>query len=173
MAYFNQRHGAAGWTQGAMALNLSIGQGDNAQTILNMARFYAAIATGGTAAEPSIVKRATPEMTKMFSLAAAEFQAIKNGMVGVVTPGGTAASAAIPGITLAGKTGTAQTVALGRSSACDHALFAGFAPVDKPEIVVAVILECGAHGYAAARVASAIVGKYFGVVPNFLATTGG
>ena len=173
LAYFQRRFGATGWTQGAMALNLSIGQGDNSQTILNMARFYAALANGGSAPQPTIVKRSTPEMTKMFDISAPEYQALKNGMVGVVTAGGTAASAAIPGITLAGKTGTAQTVALGRSSACDHALFAGFAPVDKPEIVVAVILECGAHGYAAARVASAIVGKYFGVVPNFLATTGG
>ena len=173
IAYYNQRYGATGWTQGSAALNLSIGQGDNSQTILNMARFYSALATDGFAPEPSIVKRASTEKTKLFDIASNEYEALRRGMVGVVTAGGTAASAALPGVTLAGKTGTSQTVALGRSSACDHALFAGFAPAEKPEIVVAVILECGAHGYAAARVASAIVGKYFGVVPNFLATTGG
>lgn len=170
--YFNQRHGPTGWTPGATSLNLSIGQGDNAQTILNMARFYSALATDGTAVRPSIVKR-TPERTKLFDLTDEQWEGIRNGMVGVVSAGGTAASAGLTGITLAGKTGTAQTVALGRSSACDHALFVGFAPAEKPKIVVAVILECGAHGYVAARVASAIVGKYFGAVPNFLATTGG
>lgn len=172
MAYFDERHGPRGWTAGSSSLNLSIGQGDNSQTILNMARFYAALATNGYAPTPTIVKRA-PKREKILDLTTEEFDALKKGMVGVVSAGGTAASAAIAGITLAGKTGTAQTVALGRGSACDHALFVGFAPVEKPKIVVAVILECGAHGYAAARVASAIAGKYFGVVPNFLATTGG
>ena len=172
MAYFDERHGARGWTAGATSLNLSIGQGDNSQTILNMARFYSALATNGWAATPTVVKKA-PQREKILDLTPQQWESLRAGMVGVVSAGGTAASAAIAGITFAGKTGTAQTVALGRGSACDHALFVGFAPVEKPKIVVAVILECGAHGYAAARVASAIAGKYFGVVPNFLATTGG
>ena len=172
LKYFDERH-PEGWTQGATALNLSIGQGDNAQTILNMARFYSALATDGSAARPTIVKKATPERTRIMNLSASQLDDLRRGMIGVVSAGGTAASAGLTGITLAGKTGTAQTQALGRGSTCDHALFAGFAPADKPKIVVAVILECGQHGYAAARIASAIVGKYFGAVPNFLATTGG
>jgi len=172
MQYFDERYTPRGWTAGSMSLNLSIGQGDNSQTVVNMARFYAALATDGSAPKPEIVKT-TPQRTKIMNLTTHQLDELRKAMIGVVSTGGTAASAGITGVTLAGKTGTSQTVGLSRGSECDHALFAGFAPVEKPRIVVAVILECGAHGYAAARVASAIVGKYLGVVPNFLMQTGG
>ncbi len=172
MQYFDDRYTPRGWTAGSMSLNLSIGQGDNSQTNVNMARFYAALATDGSAPKPEIVK-GTPQRTRIMNLTTLQLNELRKAMIGVVSEGGTAASAGITGVTLAGKTGTAQTVGLSRGSECDHALFAGFAPVEKPRIVVAVILECGAHGYAAARVASAIVGKYLGVVPNFLMQTGG
>ena len=59
--YFNQKYGPRGWTSGEKELNLSIGQGENAQTVLNMARFYSALATDGT--EP------TPMMTEGSALA--------------------------------------------------------------------------------------------------------
>ncbi len=171
MKYFEDKYGRGGWTGGAMALNISIGQGDNAQTALNMARFYSALATDGSAAKPEIVTR-KPERTKIFNLPPEQMAILRNAMIGVTSAGGTAASAAITGVTLAGKTGTAQTAALGKSD-CDHAWFAGFAPAEKPKIVVAVILECGEHGYSAARIASAIVGKFLGVTPNFLMQTQG
>jgi cell division protein FtsI/penicillin-binding protein 2 len=90
----------------------------------------------------------------------------------VTSAGGTAASAALTGVALAGKTGTAQTTALDKGG-CDHAWFVGFAPAEKPKIVVSVMLECGAHGYAAARIASQIVGKYLGVAPLFIMQTQG
>ena len=52
--YYNQRYGPRNWTQ-AVVLNLAIGQGENSQTVVNMARFYTALATDGRAATPSIV----------------------------------------------------------------------------------------------------------------------
>ena len=172
VSYFDQLY-PGGWTQGAQALNLSIGQGYNSQTILNMARFYSALATDGFAPTPGIVTR-DAERTKILTLTESQMAEVRMGMIGVTAAGGTAASAALSGgITLAGKTGTAQTVALSRGSACDHAWFVGFAPADNPKVVVSVILECGAHGYAAARVASAIVGKYLGVPPMMMLQTGG
>ena len=171
MEYFDRRHGAGGWTPGSAALNISIGQGDNAQTVLNMARFYTALATDGSAAKPEIVRR-RPERTKIFDLDEANLKALRDAMIGVTSAGGTAASAALTGVALAGKTGTAQIASV-EKGLCDHAWFVGFAPAEKPRIVVSVVLECGAHGYAAARIASQIVGKYLGVAPLFIMQTQG
>ena len=52
--YFNQKYGPRGWTPGAKELNLAIGQGENAQTVINMARFYSALATDGSEPTPMI-----------------------------------------------------------------------------------------------------------------------
>jgi len=173
LEYFNLKYGARGWTGGAMVMNMSIGQGDNAQSVLNMARFYTALATDGSAAKPEIVRR-RPEKTKMINLTPKQMEELRAAMVGVTSAGGTAASAALSGgVTLAGKTGTAQTTSLGAAKQCDHAWFVGFAPADKPQIVVAVMIECGGHGYLAARVASAIIGKYLGVPPVMMLQTEG
>jgi penicillin-binding protein 2 len=173
MSYFDEKYTARGWTPGAVALNMSIGQGDNAQTILNMARFYTALATDGSAAKPEIVRR-KPERAKIFNITDEQMAEVRKGLVGVTSAGGTAASAALTGgVTLAGKTGTAQKFALSATQQCDHAWFVGFAPAEKPKVVVAVMIECGGHGYRAARIASAIIGKYLGVVPAILMQTEG
>ena len=150
--YYNKMYGARGWTN-AVTLNLSIGQGENAQTVANMARFYTALATDGTAARPEIVKRA-PQREQLFKLSAADMDVLRAAMAGVVSQG-TARASAIQGLVLAGKTGTAQN-----SHGADHAWFVGFAPADDPEIVVSVMLEFGEHGSRAARIASAIVARY-------------
>ena len=167
LQYFDDKFGPRQWTPGAMVMNMSIGQGDNAQTILNMARFYTALASNGYAAKPEIVKR-RPERVKIMDISQAELDTLRIAMVGVTSAGGTAASAALTGVTLAGKTGTAQTTSIERGG-CDHAWFVGFAPAEKPKIVISVMIECGAHGYVAARIASQIVGKYLGVQPTYLA----
>ncbi len=61
--------------------------------------------------------------------------------------GGTGAAARIPGLEVAGKTGTAQMIAKSKSSlGQDHAWFAAFAPVKEPEVVVVVLVERGGHG---------------------------
>jgi penicillin-binding protein 2 len=151
--YFNKRYGERGWTN-AVTLNLSIGQGENSQTILNMARFYTALATDGSLARPEVVK-GNPDRVKVLNLTPRQLEGLRNAMADVVSGRGTAGSAQIQGVILAGKTGTAQN-----ETGRDHAWFVGFAPKDDPKIVVAVMLWQGEHGYAAARIASRIVEHY-------------
>ena len=172
LEYFNQKYGVRGYTPGAQVLNMSIGQGDNAQTVVNMARFYTALATDGHAAKPEIVRR-SPERTQLFDLSPEHMDILRNAMASVTAAGGTAASAALSGgVVFAGKTGTSQIASL-EKGLCDHAWFVGFAPADNPKVVVSVVIECGLHGYLAARVASAIAGKYLGVTPQLMMQTGG
>src|SRR5206468_3005739 len=137
-------------------------------------RFYTALATDGSAVKPQIVRRKA-ERTKIMELSPDNMAKLRRAMVGVTSAGGTAASAALSGgVALAGKTGTAQDPSQARGGKeCDHAWFVGYAPADNPKVVVAVMLECGGHGYRAARIASAIIGKYLGVPPVILLQTEG
>ena len=151
--YFNKRYGPRGWSNAAV-LNLAIGQGENLQTTATMARFYTALATDGRAATPSIAKT-TPTRERVFELTSAEMAGLRTALSGVVSARGTAGSAQIQGVVLAGKTGTAQN-----PRGPDHAWFVGFAPAEDPKIVVAVMVEFGEHGYFAARVASRIIEHY-------------
>jgi len=65
----------------------------------------------------------------------------------VNTPHGTGEAARIPGLDIAGKTGTAQMIANSKSEkGQDHAWFASFAPARDPEVVVVVLVERGGHG---------------------------
>lgn len=162
--YYNRLYGARNWTQ-AVILNLAIGQGENAQTVINMARFYAALATDGQLTRPHLVKHA-PERKRVFQLDDHQFGALVEGLKEVLRPGGTAALSAIPGIEWAGKTGTAQNP---RDPTKDHAWFAGFAPADKPRYVIVVFLEFGEHGSRAARIASTIMKRALGINPNAVA----
>lgn len=159
--YFNAKYGARGWTQ-AVALNLAIGQGENAQTVLNMARFYTALATDGAEARPQVARQQV-QRTRAITLSQAQLDLLRRAMIGVTRAGGTAASAALRGVELAGKTGTAQSGKKLGKTELDHAWFVGFAPAENPKIVVAVMLEFGGHGTRAARIASAIISKYLGV----------
>lgn len=153
VAYFDRVFGPGNWSNGE-TLNLSIGQGRNSQTVLNMARFYTALATDGSAARPEVVRRA-PERTQVMRLTSEQLAGLRQAMGDVVSARGTAGSAAIQGVQLAGKTGTAQN-----ETPRDHAWFVGFAPQEAPEIVVAVMLWQGEHGYAAARIASRVISHY-------------
>ena len=153
VGYFNQKYGGA-WTQ-AQVLNLSIGQGDNTQTVANMARFYSAIANDGMAVKPEIVKGRL-ERDRLFELSPAQMRGLRDALANVVSARGTAGSAALRGgAVLAGKTGTAQMPNLP-----DHSWFVGFAPMDDPKILVAVMLENRTHGYEAARVAGRTIERY-------------
>ena len=156
--YYNRLYGPRNWTQ-AVILNLSIGQGENAQTVINMARFYTALATDGQLAQPHLVKR-TPVRRRVFELDERNFGALVEGLKEVVRPGGTAAASAIPGVEFAGKTGTAQNA---HDPNKDHAWFTGFAPADNPKYVIAVFLEFGEKGSRAARIASTIMRRALGV----------
>ena len=152
-AYFDRKYGKGGWTN-AVTLNLAIGQGENTQTVMNMARFYTALATDGNAVRPHIVDRPT-ERTKLFDLTPEQMAGLREALHGVVSTRGTAASAAIKGVEVAGKTGTAQN-----PHGKDHGWFVGFAPKNDPKIVVAVLVEFGEHGYVAARIATKMMERY-------------
>ncbi len=151
-AYFDKRYGARGWNR-SVVLSLSIGQADNAQTPLNMARFYSALATDGRAATPQIVAR-DPERTQILNLDKSQLQGIQLALADVVSRG-TAAGAQIQGLTIAGKTGTAQV-----NGQLDNAWFVGYAPANDPKIVVAIIIEEGLHGSTAARAATKMMERY-------------
>jgi len=153
LEYYRKRF-PRGYVKTSSALNLSIGQGENAQTVINMAKFYTALATDGTMAVPSIV-RGTPKRERIFALSGADMAGVRTALAGVVSERGTAGSARLEGVTIAGKTGTAQN-----PPNPDHAWFVGFAPAENPQVVVAVFLEYGEHGYYAARIASKIIEAY-------------
>jgi penicillin-binding protein 2 len=114
----------------------------------------------------------------------AHLDAVREGMVAVTRPGGTAAAAAAGApYTLAGKTGTAQVVGIkqgARYSAAslarkhrDHALFVAYAPAENPTIAVAVVVENGEHGSStAAPIARALFDYYLtGKRPRALAAS--
>ena len=160
--YFSRKYGK-NWSQ-SIVLSLAIGQADNSQTILNMARFYTALATDGKAARPHVV-RGTPERDQVIKLTPQQLDLVRGALVGVVE-GGTASASAIKGVQLAGKTGTAQTGTLdAQGRELDHAWFVGFAPAEDAKIVVAVMIEFGGHGTRAAAIASAIIANYLKVTP--------
>ena len=163
--YFNAKYGARGWVAGSVALNLSIGQGENAQTLISMARFYTALATDGKAARPEIVSR-NPERTQIMNLTEPQMQGLRLAMAGVVSSRGTANSARVEGIAVAGKTGTAQN-----PPNPDHAWFMGFAPAERPRIVVGVFVEYGEHGYVAARIATKVMARYLKAATAPVVTT--
>jgi penicillin-binding protein 2 len=156
--YYDKKYGPRGWSN-AETLNLAIGQGANSQTVANMARFYSALATHGQAPRPEVA-HLIPQRKQLYKLTRQQDSVLLEGMKAVLTGGGTAAASAIQGLTLAGKTGTAQN-----TGGEDHGWFLGFAPADKPRIVVAVLLEFGLHGSRAAHIASAIIGHYLKVGP--------
>jgi penicillin-binding protein 2 len=140
-------------------VNMSIGQGQLLVTPMQVARFMSAIANGGVLWKPRLVQRIErPERGVVWSDAGSVnghvelnpfvWAFLRQSMWAVVnTPNGTASVVRIPGLDIAGKTGTAQTIANSRSDkGQDHAWFASFAPVRDPEIVVVVLVERGGHG---------------------------
>jgi cell division protein FtsI/penicillin-binding protein 2 len=136
-----------------VVLSLAIGQANNAQTPLTMARFYSALATDGMAATPQVVARPV-ERTRILNLTPEQLAGVQAALADVVSRG-TAAGAQVQGLTIAGKTGTAQNPPYK-----DNAWFVGYAPADQPRIVVSIIIEEGLHGSTAARVATRIMERY-------------
>ncbi|MFB3926439.1 MAG: penicillin-binding protein 2 [Syntrophales bacterium] len=162
-------------------LSISIGQGFNLVTPIQLLNAYCALANGGTLYKPRLVERIEtidrqiikefkPEVKAHLPLSKETIELLKYGLWGVCNEGGgTGGALRRKEADVAGKTGTAQVVAMkdDRKSATgwqfrDHALFVAFAPVDNPEIAVAVIVEHGGHGgSAAAPVARKVIDAYF------------
>jgi cell division protein FtsI (penicillin-binding protein 3) len=121
--------------------NLPIGQGI-AVTPIQMAQAYSAIANGGVMRRPYVVQGGRKPGKRVLSKPVAA--QVAKMLEGVLAAGGTASEAAIPGYTLAGKTGTAQKadpVHGGYSKFKYVASFIGFAPARNPRVLVAVMVD--------------------------------
>jgi len=159
-----------GWYDGD-TVNASIGQGFVQTTPLQMALVAAAVANRGRVMKPFVVKRVvrpdgtgidtTPTVLKQIPLTPEQWRWIEQGMrAAVAGPGGTAHAANIPGIPVAGQTGTADDPPRRRP----HAWFICYAPMDNPRIGLAVVVEQGGHcGAVAAPIARHILETFFGI----------
>jgi cell division protein FtsI/penicillin-binding protein 2 len=94
---------------------------------------------------------------KMLNLTEEQLEALSLAMADVVSARGTAGASALQGITIAGKTGTAQN---SQDPDRSHAWFLGYAPAEEPTIVVGVFVEFGKSGSIAARLASRVIEAY-------------
>jgi penicillin-binding protein 2 len=168
------RRGAPATWHAGETVNISIGQGAVLVTPMQVARFMSAIANGGVLWKPRLVQRIErPDKGLVWAdsgsvnghveLSPMVWAFLRQSLWAVVNDGGTGVAARIPGLDIAGKTGTAQTVANSKSSkGQDHAWFASFGPVKDPEVVVVVIVERGGHGgEVAAPIARQIFNSIF------------
>jgi penicillin-binding protein 2 len=158
--YFRKKYGR-NYVAPSSAINLSIGQGENAQTVINMARFYTALATDGVMVRPTVAQQAVATRQRIFTLRPDQLVGIRTALAGVVSSRGTAAAARLEDVVIAGKTGTAQSGSFRDGKELNHAWFTGYAPADNPRIVVAVMLEnVFYHGSVTANMASKIIAAY-------------
>jgi penicillin-binding protein 2 len=138
-AYFDRLYGPRHWSPPATTLNFSIGQGENTQTLINMMRFYEGLAGDGNAAPPYLVRPAKAK-ARSLGLTPQQLDGLRRALIAVVERG-TAAASRHTDLAVAGKTGTAQN-----PHGKDHGWFIGFAPAEKPELVVGGIMEFAEHG---------------------------
>jgi peptidoglycan glycosyltransferase len=136
----------------------AIGQDRDLATPLTMASVGATIANGGVHVRPRLVREAP--IRKRRAVRKGVAAQVRDLMIGVVR-GGTGTAAALPGVTVAGKTGTAELVPThgGASDPSNtDAWFVAFAPAESPKVAVAVMLVgAGAGGAAAAPVARQVL----------------
>ena len=154
--YYDRLYGPRRWTS-AVALNLAIGQGENAQTLIQMVRLYQQLASDGRMRTPFVVRASTEAARASLDLTADQLATLRRAMIAVVEQG-TARGSRLSNLTIAGKTGTAQN-----PHGLDHGWFIGFAPADKPEIVIGAIIEFARHGTAVAPLVSRAIAHYLGI----------
>jgi penicillin-binding protein 2 len=154
-------------------LNMAIGQGFVRVTPLQLACMTAAIANGGNLLRPQLVREVSEmrdgkpvvvrtlkrEVRRTIPWEAETRAAVIAGMEKAFQRGGTVNGVTVPGISLAGKTGTVQA----GGNRKDHSAFVCFAPVENPKIAVAVFVENAGFGRAAAApIARSMLMQYFG-----------
>lgn len=158
-------------------ISVSIGQGALEVSPLQLAYATGGLANGGKWFKPHLVKMAgSSEPKHLEHWDPMNIAKVVSGMYGVVNEGGgTGSAASIPGVTVSGKTGSAQRIsnALVKANSAlakemqDNGWFVGFAPRDNPEIVVAVLVEAGIHGGStAAPITRDILKMYFDKKPR-------
>lgn len=139
-AYFDSLYrGPRNWSAPATILNFSIGQGEITQTLINMVQFYQALAGDGTEVAPHLFQAQEAE-THSLGLSEEQLRGLRRSLIAVLEAG-TAGRSRRAGLSIAGKTGTAQ-----QSSGKDHGWFIGFAPTEDPVLVVGAIMEEMEHG---------------------------
>jgi penicillin-binding protein 2 len=179
---WKQRRWKKAWYPGETVI-AGIGQGYHLTTPLQLATATAMLANGGRRIEPRLVQAVRDPISRVWQLQTtvargqvaitpAHLAAVREGMMDVMRPGGTASAAAAGApYTIAGKTGTAQVVGIKQGARYDesrvarqhrdHALFIAYAPAEDPKIAVAVMVENGGHGGStAAPIARAVFDYY-------------
>ena len=172
------------WQPGE-TISTSIGQSFVLVTPLQMAGLISVIFNGGKLYQPKIVQRVwndtgevqrfTPKLIRELSVKQENLELIKKALTAVVNEShGTGTGARVKNITVAGKTGTAQIIALDAEKDLsesgeipekfrDHAWFVAIAPVENPKLALAIMVEHGGHGgSAAAPIAGELIRKYLG-----------
>lgn len=164
-------------------ISVGIGQGYNLTTPLQLAFATAIIASKGIAYRPRLVKQiqnsktgetyeSTPQLLYTLKLNPDNLKLVRNALIDVTRPGGTAARAgAGAAYTFAGKTGTAQVIAMKQGEKYDessvkerhrdHALFIAYAPAKNPRIALSVLVENAGHGGSVAAPIARLVLDYF------------
>ncbi len=163
-------------------VSIAIGQGYLTVTPLQMANMIATVANGGKLFRPRLVSKVEsvdgttvrdygPELIHTIDIKPATLERVRNALADVVkAPGGTGGAARSTLVDIAGKTGTAQVVEMKGGYvkteqlayfSRDHAWFVSYAPVQNPQIAVAVLVEHGGHGGdAAAPMAKKVIEKF-------------
>jgi penicillin-binding protein 2 len=183
-AAWKKRRFGVPWQEGE-TLSISIGQGFDLATPLQMANLMATVANGGTLFQPQVVLGVEEAGGKEVALFQPKIKSkldvkpwilnlVRKALMGVVhEKRGTGSRAKVEGINVGGKTGTAQVVRLEKFKGVkdiedipykyrDHAWFVAFAPVENPQIAVAVVAEHSGHGGSqAAPVAQKILEGFF------------
>lgn len=152
---------------GGTTLQIAIGQ-MNAFTPLQAANYAATLANGGTHYRASLINQIVSydisevykviesEVVNIVNIKDRTLNAVKEGMLSVTEDGtGRAALGDYP-IKVGGKTGTSQV-----NNAADHSIFIAFAPFDRPEIAISVVLENGSSGFSAGSVVRDMLDAYF------------
>lgn len=165
-AYYNKIYGKGGW-KFTTVISISIGQGEVGATPLQIANMCAIMANRGHYYIPHIIKDSDSlkidqkYKERQYTLVdTTHFYQVINGMWRAVNSGfgsgGTASIAAVPGLDICGKTGTAQN-----PRGADNSVFICFAPKENPKIAVAAYIENGGFGATwACPIASLLVEKY-------------
>lgn len=164
--YYDRIYGRGGW-RFTTVISLSIGQGEIGVTPLQIANLCATVANRGHYVIPHMIKESEgvaidPKYKeKQYTMVdTAHFHKVINGMWRAVNSGygsgGTASVAAVPGLDICGKTGTAQN-----PRGADNSVFICFAPRENPKIAIAAYIENGGFGATwAAPIASLMIEKY-------------
>ncbi len=148
-------------------ISVAIGQGAVTVSPLQLAAAIGGLSVGGNWYQPHLRKVDAPKLLRAGNLNPENVQQVIAGMYGVVNEGGTGRFAALPGIKVCGKTGTAQLISLQAQKGNvarnlqDNAWFVGFAPAEAPEIVVVALFENGQHGDKAAWIVRDVMKAYF------------